>query len=75
MTDSLDWRADANCATTDPDQFFAGSETTIRTRMICHTCPVMEQCRTYGIANEPEWGLYGGLTPKERRRIRKDGAA
>jgi len=75
MTDPIDWRDRANCATTDGDQFFAGNELSIRTRLICNACPVRIQCAEFAIAHEPEWGFWGGLTPKQRRQIRKDGAA
>lgn len=34
---------------------------------ICPTCPVLDECRAYGIANPNEVGIYGGMTQTERR--------
>lgn len=33
----------------------------------CRTCPIFAECRTYGIAFPTEFGVYGGLTDKQRR--------
>lgn len=42
-------------------------------RTICNTCPVKEACLAHALANKERWGMWGGLTPIERRRIeRKD---
>lgn len=34
---------------------------------VCATCPVVQQCQQYAIANEEEFGVWGGLTPEQRR--------
>lgn len=42
-------------------------------RTICMACPVREQCLDHALAEKERWGMWGGLTPIERRRIeRKD---
>jgi WhiB family redox-sensing transcriptional regulator len=36
---------------------------------LCKTCPVVEQCRNYGIMAAEPYGIYGGLTPEDRGRL------
>lgn len=33
----------------------------------CLTCPVLDQCRAYGIRNPNEWGVYGSLDQPQRK--------
>lgn len=40
-----------------------------RGKAICRTCPVWERCLEYGLEVSPDDGLYGGLTPDERRLV------
>jgi len=40
-------------------------------RAICAECPVVDECRDYGVAHEPRWGIWGGLNAKERRDERR----
>ena len=42
-----------------------------RPRSICQSCPVLTDCRSYAVAHEPDWGMWGGLTPEERRAFRR----
>ena len=37
-------------------------------KMICSGCPVRNDCLDWAIRTDDKWGLYGGLTPQERRR-------
>lgn len=37
----------------------------------CHTCPLTLACGEWGIAHELRWGIYGGMTPEERKRVRE----
>lgn len=67
------------CATTDADLFYPpdeerGALTQQRYRLaarFCADCPVRVECATWGIAHELD-GMWGGLTPKERAKIRRD---
>ena len=64
------------CATSDPEMFFLpkGLQATMEMRMakkLCEECPVKAECLTYALeANEP-YGIWGGLTPSERGRLRR----
>lgn len=51
----------------DTSQYYAEART------ICDVCPVKELCLAHALAEKERWGMWGGLTPIERRRIeRKD---
>lgn len=42
-------------------------------KKICAVCPIKEDCRNHALDNKERYGLWGGLSPLERRRIeRKD---
>lgn len=53
----------------DPEQ--AGRENTYSyAKAVCHTCPHIQECADWGIRNEVH-GVWGGLTPKELKQIRR----
>jgi WhiB family transcriptional regulator, redox-sensing transcriptional regulator len=67
----LDWQHLALCAETDPDAFFpeeGGSHK--NPKKICQQCPVQLDCLEYAIRNNETHGVWGGLSPRERQRIR-----
>ena len=41
-------------------------------RPICATCPLQVRCLEYALANNIDHGMWGGTTPRERRRIRRN---
>ena len=65
----------ALCAQTDPDLFFPDMETTKsdKARQICVRCPIMRDCliESLGIPREHDWGIWGGSTLAQRRRINR----
>lgn len=75
--DSDDWRARAACRRApDTSCFFPvrGSNAPLQTataKAICSACPVIEQCRADAVANNIEFGVFGGTTPHERRALRR----
>lgn len=68
------WVDDALCAQTYPDAFFPDSETaegsTAKARSICGSCLVPDECLAYALAHDERYGIWGGLTSSERRRIK-----
>lgn len=65
------WTEHAACKGMDPDLFFpARGDDCDTARAVCRTCPVMAECREYGMAER--FGVYGGLTERERRRVRRN---
>lgn len=77
------WMADANCAGTSPDLFFApllGDGGTkyysvalyAEAKKVCEGCTVKAECLEWGM-EDIYYGVYGGLSPLERRNIRQPG--
>lgn len=71
MTDENDgdWYDDAACRDLGWQRFFDGEEVAAA-RLICATCPVRIRCLQFAINNVVTVGVWGGLTPLERRRSR-----
>lgn len=68
-----DFMADAACKGEDPEMFFVGKgefKAARRALDICHRCPVKEPCLRYAVDNGIGVGIYGGTTPRQRRRMR-----
>lgn len=66
------WQDDALCATTDPELFFPDKGGSIlQARKICDQCDVRLQCLEFALLNEHFHGVYGGLSPKQRRSMNK----
>jgi WhiB family transcriptional regulator, redox-sensing transcriptional regulator len=64
------WMRDAACAATDPELFFPDSRSPAsEAKEICASCPVRPECLEYSLAAAEEFGVWGGLTEKERRKL------
>lgn len=60
----------AVCGQVDPELWFpkkGGS--TVEPKRICGGCPVREDCLTWALDNRVEWGVWGGLSNRERRKV------
>ena len=65
------WRELAACRGTDLEVFFPGrGETAGPARQVCAGCPVRQPCLDYAITNRIVYGVWGGLTERERRALR-----
>jgi WhiB family redox-sensing transcriptional regulator len=65
------WRQDALCAETDPEAFFPEKGGSTReAKRVCVGCPVRMQCLEYALDNDERFGIWGGLSERERRRLR-----
>ena len=68
----LAWQSDALCAQTDPEAFFPEKGGSTRdAKRICTSCEVRSQCLEYALANDERFGIWGGLSERERRKLRK----
>jgi WhiB family redox-sensing transcriptional regulator len=68
----LAWQADAVCAQTDPEAFFPEKGGSTRdAKKICSGCDVKAQCLEYALANDERFGIWGGLSERERRKLKK----
>ena len=72
------WRAEAACKTMGPELFFPAGELTeeaagqvASAKAVCAQCPVREACAEFALATNQEDGIWGGLTPRERRAPRR----
>ncbi len=72
MTDET-WMADASCRHSSPDLFFPGEDQAAmnEAKRICAACPVKQPCLDYALDNIIKHGVWGGLSEKQRRAIRK----
>ncbi len=70
--DPLGWQTDALCAQTDPEAFFPEKGGSTRdAKRICTTCEVRAQCLEYALLNDERFGIWGGLSERERRRLKR----
>jgi WhiB family redox-sensing transcriptional regulator len=64
------WREDALCAQTDPEGFFPEKGGSTRhAKSICDRCTVAAECLDYALANQERFGIWGGLSERERRPL------
>ncbi len=71
-TEELTWQRFANCLGVDPDLFFPERGASTReAKEVCRACVVRADCLEYAIVNGEKFGIWGGLSERERRRIRR----
>ncbi len=71
-SDELTWQRFANCLGVDPDLFFPERGASTReAKEVCRACVVRVDCLEYAITNGEKFGIWGGLSERERRRIRR----
>ncbi|UYN82552.1 MAG: WhiB family transcriptional regulator [Microcella sp.] len=69
---ALAWQADALCAQTDPEAFFPEKGGSTRdAKKICTSCEVKTECLEYALQNDERFGIWGGLSERERRKLRR----
>lgn len=72
IDESVSWQDDALCAQTDPEAFFPEKGGSTReAKRVCQTCPVRAQCLEYALEHDERFGIWGGLSERERRRLRR----
>lgn len=62
------WASRALCAAQQVDLFVKGAAQN-QAKTICRSCPVRTQCLAEALDNRVEWGVWGGLTERERRAL------
>ena len=68
LSKTEDWTLQAKCRGMQDDLFPDGAEQK-RARTICAGCPVKAMCLAEALDNRIEWGVWGGMTERERRRL------
>ncbi|CAM4304853.1 Transcriptional regulator WhiB2 [Corynebacterium hadale] len=67
-----EWQDQALCAQTDPDAFFPDKGGSTReAKRICKACAVRDECLEYALEHDERFGIWGGLSDRERRRLKK----
>jgi len=69
MTWIEDWSAQAACRATDPDALFVQGAAQNRAKALCLGCPVRTECLADALDNRIEFGVWGGMTERERRAL------
>ena len=70
--DAQSWQEQALCAETDPEAFFPEKGGSTReAKKVCVGCEVRSECLEYALANDERFGIWGGLSERERRKLKK----
>lgn len=70
------WLERARCRGHDPEQFFVRGVSQARPALrICQRCQVKDDCLRYAIENDIDFGVWGGLTERQRRAHQRRYAA
>ena len=64
-----DWAPSALCRQAQPDQLFVRGAEQNNAKKLCGGCPVRTECLAEALDNEIEWGVWGGMTERERRAL------
>ena len=68
----LGWQEEALCAQTDPEAFFPEKGGSTReAKRICVGCEVKAECLEYALGHDERFGIWGGLSERERRRLKR----
>lgn len=71
----LTWQDQALCAQTDPESFFPEKGGSTRAaKRVCRACDVSAECLEYALAHDERFGIWGGLSERERRPLKREAA-
>lgn len=67
-----DWAARAACRQVSEQErevLFARGKEQNKAKKLCAGCPVRSECLAEALDNEIQWGVWGGMTERERRAL------
>ncbi len=67
----FDWVARAVCAGSNPDALFVTGAAQRDAAKLCQACPVRLECLADALDNQIEYGVWGGMTERQRRAVLK----
>lgn len=71
-SEEASWQERALCAQTDPEAFFPEKGGSTReAKKVCVGCEVTSECLEYALAHDERFGIWGGLSERERRKLKK----
>jgi WhiB family transcriptional regulator, redox-sensing transcriptional regulator len=65
------WVSQALCRSADPDELFVRGAAQRKAAVICRHCPVIAECGADALDNRVEFGVWGGMTERQRRALLK----
>ncbi len=69
---TIGWQDRALCAQTDPEAFFPEKGGSTReAKRVCRGCEVRAECLEYALEHDERFGIWGGLSERERRRLKR----
>lgn len=77
IMENYDWQLRGLCRDEDPEVFFLPDnarmgEKTKRVNLakkVCEGCPVIQECLSYALKSQQDYGVWGGMSQDERRRL------
>lgn len=63
------WRTAARCRVADAEDLFVRGSAQREARMFCQACPVRTECLAHALDERVEFGVWGGMTERERRAL------
>ena len=72
LSEDRSWQSKANCMGVDPDLFFPErGASTKEAKEVCRGCVVKDECLEFALRNGEKFGIWGGMSERERRRVRR----
>jgi WhiB family redox-sensing transcriptional regulator len=62
------WASRALCVE-DPDGLFVTGAAQLKAAALCRHCPVVQECGAEALDNRVEFGIWGGMTERQRRAL------
>lgn len=77
LLENYEWQEEAACRDADPDLFYYRDmergehrrKRELAAKKICKSCPVLNTCAAFALDNVEVYGIWGGLTEKDRQRV------
>ena len=69
MESATHWASRAKCRFTESDELFVDGAAQTRAKRLCDECPVLAECLAEALDNNLQWGIWGGMTERERRAL------
>jgi WhiB family transcriptional regulator, redox-sensing transcriptional regulator len=67
------WQDRSLCSQTDPEAFFPEKGGSTReAKKVCRGCEVRAECLEYALEHDERFGIWGGLSERERRRLKRE---
>ncbi|MFC8823810.1 WhiB family transcriptional regulator [Streptomyces sp. NPDC057137] len=69
MNAQSEWGGRGACRAVDPDTLFVQGQEQNKAKSVCLGCPVRTECLAHALDNREEFGVWGGMTERERRAL------